>query len=687
MVELAANIWADGPSSDPYEPDKAQIRAWGTWLEGIVTAFTSNGGLVYNSKASLDSDLAHDPKSMAWVVGDPSASNNGIYLKIGVSGTGSWLRVADLPYSFIIASDIGAGTANAIQATTSIPVSGSALIWMNIAETNGPGPVTVQFNGTGPVYTIKTNSGNDPAAGGLPGGMIVLGTLSGTTFRLLNDQVSSAIVAAAEAAQAAAEAAQAAAEAAVNTGYKFNTEAGFAAANIPLVLLFIETAGYYAPGDSGGHLKKRISTPSPVQPWHKQSSDGAWWEVSEKTVTPQMFGAKADGVADDTAAIQNAILYPAPCFIPESTQPYNITDTLIFARLVDFTGRGKKVFGAGKRRTVIRNSTTAARLVSVGELATSSDSIDCVLSDMSLEGNALTTEGIAVLGDDDDFGDTGAQSSRGITLERLRVVNVGAGPAYRWSAWKGRMDACETEGCLRGMVIGQQVYSFLCTGFYNINCVNEAIYLATGLAASKSNSIQFIGSVLQACGASGQMILVGGGGTVLFEGTYLENPNAACTAVFRVGSGARNVKISGVNYSRGTGPVTVFAETAAVSTKIDDVAIFGDVTSYVKITGTSRRTLISQIDQITGTVTTPIDESGATTPVTHASGVAGVTARLPTRFQLGASGIMIIDRATGTPEGVETASPGSICGVRSGADSGVWLKVSGSGNTGWSKQT
>ncbi|MCZ4092374.1 hypothetical protein [Sinorhizobium psoraleae] len=119
--------------------------------------------------------------------------------------------MSDLPFSFIVASDIGAGTPNAIQATTSIPVSASALIWMNIFETNGPGPVTVQFNGAGPNYTIKTNSGNDPAEGGLPGGMIVLGIVSGSIFRLVSDQASAAVLAACEAAKSAAEAAAAAA--------------------------------------------------------------------------------------------------------------------------------------------------------------------------------------------------------------------------------------------------------------------------------------------------------------------------------------------------------------------------------------------------------------------------------------------------------------------------------------------
>ncbi|MDK1489385.1 hypothetical protein QN219_04850 [Sinorhizobium sp. 7-81] len=210
MAITAAEVWRDYetdgvPSSGSHKVKKSDTRSWGAWVEGIITAFTANGGLIYSSKAAMDADLAHGANSSAWVIGDATVANNGIYRKIGASGAGSWTRVADLPFSFIIASDAGAGTANAIQATTSIPVSGSALVWMNIFEANTASPVTVSFNG-GAALTIKTNSGSDVAAGGLTAGMIVMGIVSGSTFRLVSDQASAAVVAAAEAAKTVAEA-------------------------------------------------------------------------------------------------------------------------------------------------------------------------------------------------------------------------------------------------------------------------------------------------------------------------------------------------------------------------------------------------------------------------------------------------------------------------------------------------
>lgn len=80
---------------------------------------------------------------------------------------------------------------------------------------------------------------------------------------------------------------------------------------------FVRTAGYTAPGDDGAALYKRVGT----QPSHLgkfQSADGAWWEIAEAVVRPQMFGARGDANPDnpaagtnDSVAVQNALNYLA----------------------------------------------------------------------------------------------------------------------------------------------------------------------------------------------------------------------------------------------------------------------------------------------------------------------------------------------------------------------------------------
>lgn len=200
----SATIWADGPSSSPAQPPKPQIRQWSAAVEAICNAFTTNAGLIFATKALMNAQASvwTEPRS-AWVYADSTPANNGVYVLN--PSTDTWTKVGRLPYDFVIGTDTGAGTANAIQATTSIPVSESALVLLNVFEANTGSPVTVSFNG-GSSLTIKTNTGNDVAAGGLVAGMLVLGRVSGSTFRLASDQASATVLAAAEQAVSDAQA-------------------------------------------------------------------------------------------------------------------------------------------------------------------------------------------------------------------------------------------------------------------------------------------------------------------------------------------------------------------------------------------------------------------------------------------------------------------------------------------------
>src|SRR5690349_15079146 len=117
MVKRASEIWrkyeVDGvPSSGPNKPDKTDIIAWGSYLETVING--TGASLVYTSLTSLNADLAHDANTAALVSGDGTAGNNGLYMKVGASGTGSWSRVGDLPSSLVRMTVTG-GTADAIE--------------------------------------------------------------------------------------------------------------------------------------------------------------------------------------------------------------------------------------------------------------------------------------------------------------------------------------------------------------------------------------------------------------------------------------------------------------------------------------------------------------------------------------------------------------------------------------------
>lgn len=124
----------------------------------------------------------------------------------------------------------------------------------------------------------------------------------------------------------------------------FNTEAEFLVADISPVVLFVTTAGYYSAGDGGGHTKVRISTPDPVEAWHKQNSDGSWWSVSTKELgNPRIFGAVGDGVTDDTTPILDALEFKGKVYLPEGSFAFDATD--IDVRLI--SGPGLMKFNVG----------------------------------------------------------------------------------------------------------------------------------------------------------------------------------------------------------------------------------------------------------------------------------------------------------------------------------------------------
>lgn len=164
-------------------------------LQLLATApfqMLTNAGKLFETYAELA--VAPESDITPWVFADPDPKKNGIYRRIGAA----WVWAMPLPYSFIKATNAGAGTPSAIQADTGIPVSEVAMVILPIAETNDTSPVTVSFNGEA-ALTLKTNSGNDIEQGGLVEGMLVVGVQDGEDFRLITDQVSSAIIAQAEA--------------------------------------------------------------------------------------------------------------------------------------------------------------------------------------------------------------------------------------------------------------------------------------------------------------------------------------------------------------------------------------------------------------------------------------------------------------------------------------------------------
>ncbi|WP_421387266.1 sialate O-acetylesterase [Agrobacterium tumefaciens] len=188
--EVWRDFVVDGiPSSGSNNPKKSDIRSWAGWLENLVTSGVLSSGPWFATKAAMT--LAYAANTIAIVYNDPIAANNGLYIKAGASGSGSWTQLTSfLPgYQFVTASPTGASAVNAIVASTSprLPAGdGVALVTLAIPATNTASSVTVRFDG-GAVLTIKTRTGEDLDAGELQQNDVVAGFVSGATFRLISD--------------------------------------------------------------------------------------------------------------------------------------------------------------------------------------------------------------------------------------------------------------------------------------------------------------------------------------------------------------------------------------------------------------------------------------------------------------------------------------------------------------------
>lgn len=208
------SIWRGNPVSATHKPDPVEIVRWAQNIEALIASGTL-GDNWYETKALLNADLTPAANAVAVVYGDTTAANNGTYVKVGATGTGSWTQITNfLPgYQVVQIDDDGSSTANAytMDATPFAPSEdGAALFFGFVPVTNTATSVTISFDGGSTTYAVKVLDGSNPAIGALVAGMPIIGTItaSGANFRILTDTSSAANLILAQAAQIAAEAAR-----------------------------------------------------------------------------------------------------------------------------------------------------------------------------------------------------------------------------------------------------------------------------------------------------------------------------------------------------------------------------------------------------------------------------------------------------------------------------------------------
>ncbi|MFC0246782.1 hypothetical protein ACFOLL_12915 [Falsochrobactrum ovis] len=221
------------------------------------------------------------------------------------------------------------GTENniVVSASVEIPTAVYQVLYiLNVTQEN-TGPVTI----SGAINRKLVTNTNEPVpAGYLKPGMAVLCVDTGSELRMLSYGDAEAIQDAAEAAASRAEDAAALAESAAGGLLSnFDSVASVEASNIPAPVNYIRTAGYYAAGDGGGALYKRVAS-EPSHAGKVQSADGAWWELTGWQSDVKKFNVITTP-SDSTLALQRAVNYAVENggSIPVSTETLYITEPII----------------------------------------------------------------------------------------------------------------------------------------------------------------------------------------------------------------------------------------------------------------------------------------------------------------------------------------------------------------------
>jgi len=151
-----------------------------------------------------------------------------------------------------------------------------------------------------------------------------------------------------------------------------------------------KTLGYYAAGDGGGNSFYWDGTSTAtdnggtiIKPTAVAGA-GRWIAIDTINVNIRQFGAKGDGVADDTTAISSAI--------DEFNTVYFPNGTYLFSGIT-INKHNVTLYGTGESRSVLLMTNAAAAAVTIASTATTSGTN---IRNLRIEGNASNLGGISL---------------------------------------------------------------------------------------------------------------------------------------------------------------------------------------------------------------------------------------------------------------------------------------------------
>lgn len=303
---------------------------------------------------------------------------------------------------------------------------------------------------------------------------------------------------------------------------------------------FFAVGGYGDPGHHGQDISNRVvkaSGSTKLRTLGERFSD---------VVNVRDFGAKGDGVADDTAAIQAAIATRKSVFFPEPKAFYNITDE------IGPKWPGQKLFANSKVRGMIRNVTNDRRLAIIGDpLRADGAAPQAGLINLCFYGNPLSTGGIVLATNLNAGNPDWSDASKDCVIDHCAVDYVGHGWALEVYSWCNTIsDFTCYEGNLKGCLYADSANQNTSLGLYLTGCTEQSLQIGGDGSQRRNRGNLFAGLVVQQSGGSVGCVTIADADNTVITSLYSER-NKSSSCVVHIDATATGTCINGASHLSG----------------------------------------------------------------------------------------------------------------------------------------